>query len=139
MMQNSWRIYLSGRGLGGFRPFLGWARKQVSEKNLPFRADKNGRQYIFFNDLLPYKGTGAGTNRHNNMNVNIYVLLTDGLIAFGEVKKLSRKIAKENQEKLGKYYNSLMCDIPHLGRVWIDNKEIISPYLVEVGLQEWLD
>jgi len=137
-MKNNWRIYLCGRGLGGHRPFLRWCKNAVEEGKLPKRFDRNGKPYIFVNDLLPYKGQRVGGV--NTGSINMFNFLHEGIIAFGEVKKMSNRILQDGAKNIKPNYAKLLeAELPNLGYVASYNIKGVEPYLREVGLEEWIE
>lgn len=133
MEKNTWRIYLEGRGLGHYRPLLNWCKQAVEDGRLPRRIDRNGQQYILVNDLLPYKGQLVGTCSANSSRLDLPAFLADGVIAFGEVKKLMVRIYAENpdiEKKLAPYAGG------NLGYVALYAD--ISKYIIDVGLGDWI-
>ena len=138
-MKNNWRIYLYGRGLGHYRPFLRWCEERVEEGELPLRKDRNGRKFILINDLLPYKGKIVGT-KHNEKRCDLATFLHDGVVAFGQVKQLAEKILDDGNPIIKKKFEAyLNMELPNVGYVCICIPDIVKPYLDEVGLGEWLE
>jgi len=138
MKKNNWRIYLYTRGLGHYRPFLRWCEKQVEEGELPLRKDKNGRKFIFVNDLLPYKDKVVGIKHKERCDLATF--LHDGVVAFGEVKRLSQKILNDGNPIIKKKFAAYLdTQLPNVGYVCIWIPDIVKPYLDEVGLGEWLE
>ena len=139
---NKMRIYLSGRGLGHYRPLLDGLKKQVERGALPFRENRNRNQFVFLDDLLSLKGEIVGTNIHNGMSVDLYTLLQDGVIAFGAVKKIALEIlddVKRGNLTLDRgYVESLDRSLPNVGYVYRYNRQMIAPYLIRHGLADWI-
>jgi len=137
-MRNNWRIYLNGRGLGGYRPFLEWVKK-----NVKLRTDRNGHQFIFVNDLLPYKGKMVGTNIHNSNYLNISTWFNSKLIAFKEADKFVEMIliGEELNDHQKKVVSKNYPMYDHINQLWLyDSKaEERRKWLSSVGLEDWAE
>ena len=131
-MKNNWRIYLTGRGLGGHRPFLNWVKN-----NIELKSDRNGCKFIFVSDLVPYIGKPVGTNIHNSAPLDITDWFDDKIVAFGEVDKFIESI----KEELGEVrYNAYKRS--GASQLWIHEfkkKDIEEKrrLLSKVGLEDW--
>ena len=127
-MKNNWRIYLTGRGYRHCRPFLDWC------KELPeVKEDRNGKKYIFVNDLLKYKGQLVGTNLHNQTRLSWQDWFKNEVVAFDEVNNFiaGLNLPAEIMEKIRVYGISTILDSNF-------KKEELKVFFKTVGLEEWI-
>lgn len=127
-MKNNWRIYLTGRGYRHCRPFLDWC------KELPeVKEDRNGKKYIFVNDLLKYKGQLVGTNLHNQTRLSWQDWFKNEVVAFDEVNNFiaGLNLPAEIMEKIRVYGISTTLDSNF-------KKEELKVFFKTVGLEEWI-
>lgn len=137
-MKNNWRIYLTGKGLGGYRPFLEWVKK-----NMKLRTDRNGYQFIFVNDLLPYKGKMVGTNIHNSNYLNISTWFNSKLIAFKEADKFVEMLltGEELNDRQRKVISEDYPMYDHMNQLWLYDSKVDErrKWLSSVGLEDWAE
>lgn len=128
-MKNNWRIYLTGRGYRHCRPFLDWTKQNVS-----LRTDRNGKEYIFVNDLLKYKGQLVGTNLHNQTRLSWQDWFKNEVVAFDEVNNFiaGLNLPVEIIEKIRIYGAGCILNSKF-------KKEELKAFFKTVGLEEWID
>lgn len=132
-VKNNWRIYLEGRGAGGYRPFLGWALY-----HMPVQKDRNGKRFIWVRDLIQFKGQDYGTNRHNVRTMTLLSWFSDEVVAFGEVKKFwdaipDRYFAKRDARRY--FHENNFIELFRTSWSTKDCKELLAT----VGLEDWVD
>jgi hypothetical protein len=133
---NDWRIYLWGMARRTNKHLIEWCLDAVKEGRLPKRIDSNGQLYLYINDLLPYKEEFYKTTVQSD-TINIMSILSDSIIARGEVKKLIEQIMQDGATGIQSgYLPNLRAG--RLGYVANYNPDVIGPYLQAVGLGDWL-
>ena len=133
---NDWRIYLWGMARRTNKHLIEWCRDAVKDGRLPKRIDHNGLLYIYVNDLLPHKGEFYKATVQSD-TIDIMSILSDSIIAGGEVKGLADKILADGASNIQYGY---LPDLRagRLGYVANYNPDVIGPYLQAVGLGDWL-
>ena len=133
---NDWRIYLWGMARRTNKHLIEWCMDAVKDGRLPKRIDDNGLLYIYVNDLLPHKGEFYKTTVQSD-TIDIMSILSDSIIAGGEVKGLADKILADGASNIQYGY---LPDLRagRLGHVANYNPDVIGPYLQAVGLGDWL-
>ncbi len=134
---NDWRIYLWGKARRTNKHLIVWFLDAVKEGRLPKRIDDNGLLYIYVNDLLPHKGEFYKTTVQTD-TIDIMSVLSDSIIAGGEVKGLADKILADGASNIQYGY---LPDLRagRLGYVAFYNPKGVGTYLEAAGLGEWME
>ena len=140
------RIYYNMIGLGTDYGILQFIRSQVEAGVLFSRKDRCGKEYIFLDELLLFKGeeitlkSAAGVSYKRV--VDLRLLLHDGLIAFDAVSKFVADNPDLDIPQLKyttKAYGTDLRSFYDLGSVIYFNSEVQSRAIESLGLSSWFD